>query len=128
MQPDFKLTINRSMIVLQYRQPFLDWIRTVEPEFGATTTLDSLNEDGDAFLIPHEPVIDGKEDAVAWIEKRWKGFFEKKLADWYTDESLWPKKRTLKMFREWFAIEYRSMVWDLDTTPLEYEDWSAEEE
>ena len=47
---------------------------------------------------------------------------------WYTDESLWPKKRTLKMFREWFAIEYRSMVWDLDTTPLEYEDWSDEEE
>ena len=67
MQPDFKLTINRSMIVLQYRQPFLDWIRSVEPEFGATTTLDSLNEDGDAFLIPHEPVIDGKEVAVAWI-------------------------------------------------------------
>lgn len=50
MQPDFKLTINRSSIVLQYRQPFLDWIRTVEPEFGATTTLDSLNEDGDAFI------------------------------------------------------------------------------
>ena len=92
------------------------------------TTLDDLNEDGDAFLLPHEPVIDGHQDAVAWIEKRWKGFFEYKLAGWYTDESLWPKNRTLKMFREWFAIEYRSMVWDLDTTPLEYEDWSDEED
>ncbi len=124
MQPDLTLTINRSVVVLKYRQPFLDWICSVEPEFGADTSLKDLNDDGDAFLLPASPIIDGQEDAAAWIEKRWKGFFEYKLGGWYTDETLWPKKRTLKMFREWFAVEYSSMVWDLDKTPFEYEDWS----
>ena len=50
------------------------------------------------------------------------------LVDWYTDESLWPKKRSLKMFREWFDIQYHSMVWDLAVRePLELEDWGDEE-
>ena len=124
MQTDLTLTINRSVAVLKYRQPFLDWICSIEPKFGAEMTLEQLNEDNDAFLLPGEPVIDGHKDAVAWIEKRWKGLFEYKLEGWYIDESLWPKKRTLKMFREWFSIEYSSMVWDLENTPLEHEDWS----
>jgi hypothetical protein len=37
---------------------------------------------------------------------------------------LWPKNRTLKIFRQWFAVEYRSMVWDLTNEPLEIEEWS----
>jgi len=126
MQADLTLTINRSVVVLKYRQPFLDWICSIEPGFGVTTSLDEINEDNDAFLLPAAPIIDGKEDAIAWIEKRWKDIFESKLDGWYTDEALWPKRRSLKMFREWLAVEYSSMVWDLDTTPLEYEDWSEE--
>jgi hypothetical protein len=127
MPADLTLTINRSVVILKYQQPFLDWICSVEPRFGAEASLEELNEDNDAYLLPADPVIDGKEDAVAWIEKRWKVLFESKLVDWYTDEALWPKKRTLKMFREWFAVEYSSMVWDLDSTPIEYEDWSEED-
>ena len=32
------------------------------------------------------------------------------LMDWSTDEDLWPKTRTLKMFREWFEIVYSEMA------------------
>ena len=69
MQPDLTLTINRSVVVLKYRQPFLDWICSVEPEFGADTSLKDLNDDGDAFLLPASPIIDGQEEPPATLYK-----------------------------------------------------------
>lgn len=120
-----RYTINRSVIILRHKQPFLDWLMRVDPEPDPGITLADLDQDGDAFLLPDEPVIDTAEDAVRWVEKRWRMFFEHALYDWFTDESLWPEKRTLKMFREWFDIDYRSMVWDLAKEPIEQEDWDA---
>lgn len=124
MPLNLRYTVNRSIVIFRYKQPFLDWITGVEAAFGKTMTLDQLNEDGDGFLLPGEGYVETKEEAVAWVEKRWSGFFENILEDWYTDPALWPKKRTLKMFREWFEIDYRSMVWDLAEMPMEVEDWS----
>jgi hypothetical protein len=46
------------------------------------------------------------------------------LNEWITDEETWPKKRSLKMFRQWFTIEHHSMLWDLDKTEIQVEDWS----
>jgi hypothetical protein len=95
-------------------------------------TLDEVNMDGELFLIPNydslkEPV-DGTGDAVKWVERRWKMFFEHILEAWILDDSAWPQKRTLKMFREWFDIEYRSMVWDMGTEPLALEIWEEDDE
>jgi hypothetical protein len=128
MDLDLRYTINRSIVIFRFKQPFLDWICQVEPEFGASQNLDDLNEDGDGYLLPGEPQIDCREDAVAWVEKRWRGFFENVLNDWYADPNLLPKKMTLKMFREWFEIDFRSMVWDLSNSPIEIEDWSDDDE
>jgi hypothetical protein len=30
-----------------------------------------------------------------------------------TDETVWPRKRTLALFREWFTVELHSVVEDL---------------
>jgi len=119
-----RFTINRSVIILRHQQPFLDWLMSADPEPPKHLTLADLEEDGDAFLIPGEPAIDNTADAVKWVEQRWAMLFEHVLRDWLTDEELWPRKRTLKMFRQWFAVEYRSMVWDLTNEPLEIEEWS----
>jgi hypothetical protein len=36
------------------------------------------------------------------------------------------EKRTLKMFNEWFDIQYHSMVWDLaPDQPMDREDWES---
>lgn len=125
-----RYTLNRSMVILRHRQPFLDWLKSTDAELDRLTLAD-LDIDGDAFLIPgdesHDPV-DGEQDAVKWVEKRWRMFFEHCLNEWLTDESLWPQKRTLRMFREWFAVEYRAMVWDLANEPLTVEDWESVEE
>jgi len=46
--------------------------------------------------------------------------------DGYTVESWWPQKRTFKMFKDWFGVQYHSMVWDMAAKiPITYEDWES---
>lgn len=119
--------VNRAMVVLCYKQPYIDWVKTAGP-FPMELTLEEANDDGDAFLIPaydsHIDPVETTEDAVKWVEKRWRMFFEHILMSWIEDESAWPKKRTLKMFREWFAVEYKSMIWDMGVEPLMVEEFA----
>jgi hypothetical protein len=42
--------INRSLIILRPKQPFLDWARSLDDE-SKDITLESLNEDSTAYLI-----------------------------------------------------------------------------
>lgn len=125
--PRFQL--NRALVVLRYKQPYIDWVRTAG-EFPIELTLEEANDDSEAFLVPSydssiDPV-DGTEDAINWVEKRWRMLFEHVLMSWTEDKNKWPKKRTLKMFREWFDVEYRSMVWDMGNEPLMIDDFEDE--
>ena len=105
---------NRSMMQLIYKQPFLDWLRSVDPH-PIVKEVDELREDNDSYLIPD---FDDPADAVKWVEMRWQFLFESILLEWFTDESLWPQKLTLKMFRSWFDIQIHSMLWDLSEEPI----------
>jgi len=40
------------------------------------------------------------------------------LEGWHLDESAWPVDRTFKKFRDWFAIEFHSVVEDLCDFPM----------
>ena len=31
---------------------------------------------------------------------------------WYTDQKLWARNRTFKMFQEWFDLSFHTMIWD----------------
>lgn len=109
------------------QQPFFEWILSTEGSPFPELTLELLRENTSVFLLP-EGMPNGHESAVAWIENRWRGLFEHMLAEWFVDESLWPSKRSLAMFREWFVIEYHPTVFDLASTPIEYEDWDNTED
>ena len=127
--PRFQL--NRGLVVLRYKQPYIDWVR-IAGELPMEITLAGANNDGEAFLVPtfDSPIdpVDGSEDAVKWVEKRWRMFFEHILGSWIVDETDWPKKRTLKMFRDWFDVEYKSMIWDMGHEPLMLEEWDDDDE
>ena len=47
-----------------------------------------------------------------YYDKRYKQLFESEIEDWYTDESLWPKNRTRKLFDEWFDVDCHSVLID----------------
>lgn len=120
-----RFTINRHLVILMPRQPALDWIKRVDPN-PPNLSLDDVRQDQNAFLIPE---TDGQEDAERWIQRRWAMFFENFLNEWYTEPACWPQKRTFKMFKEWFEIQYHSMVWEMmPDEPMVLEDWESLED
>lgn len=122
-----RYTLNRHLVLLVHKQPFLDWLLSVDqaPQENPPLTLAGINDDNEAFLIPDD-VAETTADAVKWVEKNWRMFFEHVLGGWITEPDLWPKI-SLKMFREWFDVQYCSMAWDLADEPLLSEDWADEE-
>jgi len=122
MQDYISHTINRSVIVLLPRMAAYNWIMSIDPA-PSNLTLEELRREPDAFLV-REDRVELPEQAERWIYRRWEMFFEKFLEDWYTDESTWPQKRSLKMFKEWFEVQYCPLVWDMaKEVPLGHQDW-----
>lgn len=115
-------TINRQLILVLPKQPALDWIMSVDPQPLDHLTLNDIRQETDAFLIS-EGIVNSPEQAQKWAERRWSELFLQFVSGWYLDMDLWPQKRTLKMFREWFEVQYHSMVWDLADEPLTHEEW-----
>ena len=53
------------------------------------------------------------------IQEFYQRIFDEQLSDWYTDEQGWPENRDVNMFKQWFEIEFHSMVFDLGGDSLE---------
>ena len=111
---------NRFVAIILPKAPFVDWINAADPvPANATITLEDTHEDPSAFLIPAD---DSDEPGKRWIQRNWKEIFEQLLNDWYVDPSLWPRNRTLQMFKEWCEVRIHSVVLDYANEPLEYDD------
>ncbi|MFT7289316.1 MAG: hypothetical protein ACI87W_003446 [Halieaceae bacterium] len=116
--------LNRDLIVVRIKQPFVDWINETEPEAGKRgISLDAANEDSPAFLI-HEYA---GEDLDHWLEQCYTLLFEEILEQWYIDPALWPENRTLSLFKAWCELEIHSMVLDVVDEPLEDDENHPEE-
>lgn len=113
-------SINRNAIILLPKQPALDWIMRVDPQPMPDFTLEELRQEQDVFLLG-DGTINTPEQAQQWALRRFSILFDSFLHSWFTDETMWPKRRTRKMFLEWFEVQYHSTVWDLSTDPLEHE-------
>ena len=109
MPSNHLIDINRSLIVVKPKQPYLDWaFHCREPM--EDMILDRLREDTTAYLV--DEVLDpGDEERM--LRKYHKQIFENELAGWTTDESEWPVRRGFKTFLEWFEVEFHSVVLDL---------------
>ena len=90
--------INRSLVILRLKQPFLDWARTLDDQ-DKDFTLGQLAEDSTAYLIPE---LWQDSDQQELLESYYDVLFEEQLEGWWTDEAPWPRKRNLKMFLDWF--------------------------
>ena len=111
------MLVNRLALILHPKQPFVDWVNSLDSdEFNLT--LEQANDDLTIHLI-HEIEPDQYESG---IKANWKFLFEEHLHNWYTDEAMWPQKRTYAMFREWFDVTFHSMIEDLIDEPLEKEE------
>jgi hypothetical protein len=100
----------------------VQWINESDPyDDDPQISMESVNRERTVYLISDRDADDDK--AVArWIKANYQVLFEAELEGWYTDESLWPQKRTLKMFHEWFEVECHSVIEDTVGTPIEEEE------
>ena len=104
--------INRGAILLKYRGPMVRWINDADPfNEDPGITKENLRHDRTVYLVADEDA-DGEDAVGRWVEANHKALFESELAGWYSDPALWPEPRTLAVFREWFDVEYHSILVD----------------
>lgn len=116
-------SINRSVVILEFKQPYIDWINSIREEEELKKkivyTMEEINDDPRAYLIPE---ISDPPDLEIFLERSWIMLFELQLSGWVLDEEPWPRKRTRKMFDQWFNVKCSSLVVDLwGKEPLEHQ-------
>jgi len=109
--------VNRSLVVIKPKQPYVEWANSFMDDDEAQIT---FHRDCNAYLID-EIDEDGDEERI--VKKVYRRIFEEELHAWMTDENVWPKKRDYPTFRAWFDVEFHSLVFDLGYNQLEAEDY-----
>ncbi|HZY35671.1 MAG TPA: hypothetical protein VFE53_03420 [Mucilaginibacter sp.] len=107
--PYFFEHVNRHAVVVKPRQPLLDWINAIYPDFA---------EDGSETTVYLVKVQLSLQDTEKWLKRYFKDIFESELNDRHTDENDWPQRRTYKLFKEWFDIELHEHVVDMEDKPM----------
>ncbi len=107
--------IDRSAIIIGFRQPFLDWLNNL-PE-SEPLTLDEVNEDLEVYLVPE---FETPEQAEEILRENFITIFENELSMWYEDMSLWPQTTDFELFKKWFTVKFHSMV--IDTVEFDEEE------
>ncbi len=103
--PQFFNNVTRTALVLKPKQPFKDWLNSIEP---GDSDLELVTE-GDVYLLPD---YEEKAQMENWLKKHFDEIFSDQLNNWYIEEDMWPQNRTLKMFKEWFEYSLHTMIWD----------------
>ena len=106
--------LNRCAVVLVPKQPYVEWSKNVFEDKIAFNP-----DEPDTLPVFLCPNVDFTAEAEEFVMKHFSYFFEHWLEGWCTDETLWPKRRTRKLFREWFDIRIHSWVEELVDGPYE---------
>jgi hypothetical protein len=119
-------SINRNVAVIKPKRPFWHWLKSLpDDNQGFEITEDELRRDCLTFLVPEAY---STEDARKYLEKHYKEIFKIELVSWHRKMTDWPKRRTLKLFRDWFEIEFHSEVIDLGQGRITKEEFDWREE
>jgi len=110
--PKYFDNVKRTAMLLKPKQPFFDWLKSIDPNDEPSEFM----EEGNVFLLPDYDEVKQMEN---WLKKNFDDIFSDQLNNWYIDEELWPKNRTLKMFKEWFGYSLHTMVWDTEDKFIE---------
>ena len=107
--------LNRTAIILIPKQPYVDWANSLDDD-GPRFEISEANDQLTVFLGPD---LDSVDEIDAFVTENFDFFFAHWLFGWSTDPSQWPKRRTRRMFRDWFDVRIHSMVEDAVDAPYE---------
>jgi len=103
--------IHRAAVVIKPKQPFFDWLKSIDPD----DDFSDLKDVTDVYLIPD---FDSDDQAEIWLKKNYDHIFCDQMNHWYTDEDLWSLNRTFKKFKDWFDYSLHTMIWDTIEGPI----------
>lgn len=102
-------TIDRAVVILKRRQPFLDWLKAL-PSEDLGETLESINEEPGCYLIPMgeelEPMMENFKALIPEI-------FQIEMEAYWTDVHAWEKDLSWENFKKWFSYEICDMPIDM---------------
>ncbi len=101
--------INRSVLVIKPRQPYLDWTQRVSPD-GIQLKLTDMQQDCTTYLLSE--ALD-RQYLESFLQDNYVPMFEHELYAWHRDQSVWPVERNYTVFQEWFDVEMHSQVIDM---------------
>ena len=105
--------VNRIAISVAPREPYMAWAQAIAGnDAGAHASADAFTS---IYLVEAPDVFDPER----LLRRHNARIFEEQLNSWNRDETAWPKRRTFKMFSEWFKATIADMVWDLGKGPVE---------
>ena len=107
--------LNRSVLIVRPAEPFIKWARGLDD----SGIVPDPEDEQTVYLIP---IVELPEEEEAVLKAVFRTVFENELYGWHTDESAWPKRRTYKMFLQWFKIEIHTVVEDLCAYAIHDED------
>lgn len=107
-------TINRTAITIIPKQPYIDWANSFD--------------DAEIYDKPHATtiLIPDKYDEFNhenYLKKVFIIIFEEELESWMADPNDWPKKRTYRIFEEWFEVICSDMTWDYGVGDIEHDEF-----
>ena len=106
--------INRGVVVIKPKEPFLDWVNR-DLALSSPVTMEELRRDCTTILVPD---LGSLEAALDYVEPLKPRLFGMELEAWDRDPANWPEERTSDLFDAWFALKVHSMVWDTVDTPI----------
>ena len=106
--------INRSVLVVRPKQPYVDWANSMD-DGGPLADLAGMRADPKAYLVDD---VEGRDDLPQVVDGYWEKIFEEQLNSWMRDPDVWPAQLTREMFAEWFDSELFVMVWDISETRI----------
>jgi hypothetical protein len=99
--------IDRTIAIIRPKKPFMDWLKSTDPDFPFD--MERAGRERVTFLMPRYVTKDDAEEALKHL---YSDIFAVQLSTGCTNESQWPEDRGYEKFREWFDVEFHSMVLD----------------
>ena len=110
--------LNRAALTVKPLEPFFQWAKTLDD----SGFIPGEDDESTVYLVPY--ILSDQHEAEI-LKQVYADIFERELFEWHTEESDWPKKRTLTVFKQWFKYEFHSIVEDLCSYPILREDSDA---
>ncbi len=107
--------LNRAALIVRYKQPFVDWVNSVETDAPQRLKLADANDNNSVYLIE----VDDEDDLPGWLQLNGEALMEAELSGWFAEPEVWPENRSLALFQKWCSVELHTLVFDTGTDPLQ---------